>query len=170
MGDIELLIGLVAATAVLVSIARALDVPFPIVLVVGGIAIGFLPGVPEIELEPELVLLVFIPPLVHASAWVASPPPLRYFARPITQMAIVLVLLTMGAVAVVAHYLVDMSWGAAFVLGAILSPTDLVAATAIFRRLGVPNHLSTVIDGESLLNDGTGLVAYKIAVAAVVAS
>ena len=170
MGDIELLIGLVAATAVLVSVARAIDVPFPIVLVVGGIAIGFLPGVPEIELEPELVLLVFIPPLVHASAWVASPRHLRDFARPITQMAIVLVLLTMGGVAVVAHYVVDMSWGASFVLGAILSPTDLVAATAIFRRLGVPNHLGTVIDGESLLNDGTGLVAYKIAVAAVVAS
>ena len=168
MGDIELLIGLVAATAVLVSIARALDVPFPIVLVVGGIVIGFIPGVPEIELEPELVLLVFIPPLVHASAWVASPQHLRAFARPITQMAVILVLLTMGAVAVVAHYVVDMSWGAAFVLGAILSPTDLVAATAIFRRLGVPHHLSTVIDGESLLNDGTGLVAYKIAIAAVV--
>ena len=82
MGDIELLLGLVAATAVLVSIARAIDVPFPIVLVVGGIVIGLLPGVPEIELDPDLVLLVFIPPLVHASAWVASPRHLRAFARP----------------------------------------------------------------------------------------
>src|SRR4051812_8200918 len=160
MGDIQLLIGLVAAVAALVSIARLLDVPFPIVLVAGGLAIGLVPGVPEIELDPELVLLVFIPPLVHASAYVASPRHLRAFARPITQMAILLVVLTMAAVATVAHFLVDMSWGAAFVLGAILSPTDLVAATAIFRRLGVPNHLTTVIEGESLLNDGTALVAY----------
>jgi CPA1 family monovalent cation:H+ antiporter len=169
MSDIELLIGLVAATAALVSIARALDVPFPIVLLAGGLAIGLIPGVPKIELDPELVLLVFIPPLVHSSAYVASPRHLRAFARPITQMAILLVVLTMVAVAVVAHFLIDMSWGAAFVLGAILSPTDLVAATAIFRRLGVPPHLLTVIDGESLLNDGTALVAYKIAVAAVIA-
>jgi CPA1 family monovalent cation:H+ antiporter len=170
MSDIELLLALVAATVALVWVARVLNVPYPAFLVVGGLGIGLLPGVPELNLDPDVVFLIFIPPLVHASAWAASPRHLRDFARPIGQLAILLVVLTLGVVALVAHTLVDgMSWQAALVLGAIVAPTDPVAATAIFRRLGVPPHVTTLVEGESLLNDATALVAYRIAVAAIVA-
>ncbi len=128
-----------------------------------------MPGVPDLVLDPDVVFLVFIPPLVHAAAWQTSPRTLRDFARPIGQLAILLVLLTIGAVALVAHTLIDgMSWQAAFVLGAIVAPTDPVSATAIFRRLGVPPHVTALLEGESLLNDATALVAYRIAVAAIV--
>ena len=149
MSDIELLLGLVAATVMLVWVARAINVPYPIFLVAGGLAIGFVPGVPEIELDPEVVFLLFIPPLVHASAYVSSPRHLRTWARPIGQMAILLVILTMGVTAVVAQMLIpELSWEAAFVLGAILAPTDLVAATAVYRRLGVRPHITTLVEGE----------------------
>lgn len=170
MNDIELLLGLVAATVTLVWLARLANVPYPIFLVIGGLGIGLVPGVPELELDPDVVFLLFIPPLVHAAAYVSSPRHLRAFARPIGQMAVLLVVLTMGVVAVVAHTLIpELSWEAAFVLGAIVAPTDLVAATAVFRRLGVPPHVTTLVEGESLLNDATALVAYKIAIAAIVA-
>src|SRR5688500_256800 len=160
MTEIELLLALMAAAVALVWVARAINVPYPAVLVIGGLVIALIPGMPDVELDPEVVFLVFIPPLVHASAWAASPRALRAFARPISQLAILLVLLTMGAVAAVAHTLIDgMSWQAAFVLGAIVAPTDPVAATAVFRRLGVPPHLTTLLEGESLLNDATALVA-----------
>jgi Na+/H+ antiporter len=169
MSNIELLLALVAATVALVWIARAINVPYPALLVVAGLAIGLVPGVPQLELDPDVVFLIFIPPLVHASAWAASPRHLRDFARPIAQSAILLVVLTIGVVALVAHTLIDgMSWQAAFVLGAIVAPTDPVAATAIFRRLGVPPHVTTLVEGESLLNDATALVAYRIGVAAIV--
>ena len=169
MSEIELLLALLAAAVALVWVARAINVPYPAVLVIGGLMIALVPGMPDVELAPEVVFLVFIPPLVHASAWAASPRALRAFARPISQLAILLVLLTMGAVAAVAHTLIDgMSWQAAFVLGAIVAPTDPVAATAVFRRLGVPPHLTTLLEGESLLNDATALVAFRIGVAAIV--
>ena len=169
MSDIELVLALLAAAVALVWLARIIKVPYPALLVVAGLGIGLLPGVPDLSLDPDIVFLIFIPPLVHASAWQASPRHLREFARPIGQLAILLVLLTMGAVALVAHTLIDgMSWQAAFVLGAIVAPTDPVAATAVFRRLGVPPHLLTLLEGESLLNDATALVGYRIAVAAIV--
>jgi len=171
VNDIELLLALVAAAVALVWLARVINVPYPALLVVGGLAIGFVPGAPELVLDPDVVFLVFIPPLVHAAAWQTSPRTLREFARPIGQLAILLVLLTIGAVALVAHTLIDgMSWQAAFVLGAIVAPTDPVAATAIFRRLGVPPHVTALLEGESLLNDATALVAYRIAVAAIVST
>jgi CPA1 family monovalent cation:H+ antiporter len=169
VGDIELLLALVSAATALVWVASKINVPYPALLVVAGLAIGLVPGVPEFELDPDVVFLIFIPPLVHAAAWQASPRHLQEFARPIAQLAILLVLLTMVAVAVVAHMLIDgMSWQAAFVLGAIVAPTDPVAATAVFRRLGVRPHLVGLIEGESLLNDAVALVAYRIAVAAIV--
>src|SRR3954454_8483823 len=107
MNDIELLLALVAAAVALVWVARVVNVPYPALLVVAGLAIGFVPGVPNLELDPDIVFLVFIPPLVHASGWAASPRHLRDFARPIGQLAILLVLLTMATVAVVAHTLID---------------------------------------------------------------
>jgi monovalent cation/hydrogen antiporter len=168
--DVELvLISLLVAVAGLAAAARAVDVPYPIVLVVGGLVLGFVPGLPEVELEPELVLVIFLPPLLYSAAFFANLHDLRRDMRSISLLAIGLVLTTMCVVAVVAHALVDgLSWGAAFALGAIVAPTDPVAATAVARRLAVPRRIVSIIEGESLINDGTALVAYRFAVAAAV--
>jgi Na+/H+ antiporter len=168
MGEIESLIFLLGAAALLAQLARALSVPYPIFLVLGGGAIGFVPGLPDVEIPPEVIFLVFLPPLLNSAAFSSSPLDLRAHLRPIVLLAVGLVLVTTFAVAVLAHALIGLPWAAAFVLGAILAPTDPVAAEAIFARLGVPERVGTVVGGESLVNDGTGLVAYRLAVAAVV--
>ena len=170
MGEIEFLFALLVAVALLVSLARRLGLPYPIVLVVGGLALGALPGLPEVELEPDVVFLIFVPPLVHAAGYQASPRRLLRDARPIGLAAVVLVALTIGVVAVVAHALVDeLSWTTAFVLATILAPTDLVAAAAVFRRLGAPERVVNLVEGENLVNDAVALTAWRIAVAAAVA-
>ena len=168
MNQIEFLILLLLAVAALAQLALVLRVPYPIFLVLGGVAIALVPGLPEIELAPEIIFLVFLPPLLNSAAFSSSPRDLRTHLRPIALLAIGLVLATMVVVALAAHYVIGLPWAAAFVLGAILAPTDPVAAEAIFRRLGVPTTVSTVIGGESLVNDGSALVAYRVAVAAVV--
>ena len=170
MHEIELLLlALMVAVAGLSILARLVRVPYPILLVLGGLVIGFVPAMPAVELPPELVLVAFLPPLLYWSGFFSSPRDLRADARAITLAAVGLVLATAGAVAVVAHAKVDgLSWPAAFALGAIVSPTDPLAATAIARRLGVPRRLITVLEGESLVNDATALVAYRVAVAAAV--
>jgi monovalent cation/hydrogen antiporter len=167
--EIELLLlALLVAVAGLSVLARVVDVPYPILLVLGGLVLGFVPGMPEVELPPELVLVAFLPPLLYWAGFFSSPRDLRADARAISLSAVLLVLVTMVVVAVVAHAVVDgLPWPAAFALGAIVSPTDPLAATAIFRRLGVPRRLVTLIEGESLVNDATALVAYRLAVAAV---
>jgi Na+/H+ antiporter len=165
---VESLIFLLGAAALLAQLARILKVPYPVFLVLGGLAIGFVPGLPALEIPPEVIFLVFLPPLLNYAAFFSSPRELRAHLRPIAFLAIGLVLLTMVAVALVVHVLIGMPWAVAFVLGAILAPTDPVAAQAVFRRLGVPGRVGTIVEGESLLNDGTGLVAYRLAVAAVV--
>ena len=169
MDHIELvLLFLLVAVAALTALARLLDVPYPILLVVGGSLVGFGPGVPEVQLDPDIVLLIFLPPLLFNAAYFTSVRDLRTDMRPIALNAIGLVLVTMCAVAVVVHAAVPgLPWAAAFALGAIVSPTDPLAATTIARRLGVPRRLTRVIEGESLVNDGTALVAYRTAVAAV---
>jgi monovalent cation/hydrogen antiporter len=163
-----IIVGLLVAVVALAVVARALDVPYPILLVLGGLGLGFVPGVPEIDLPPDLVLLIFLPPLLYGAAFFTSLRDLRLNAWPIARLAIPLVLVTMTAVAVVAHVVVGLDWSVAFVLGAIVSPTDAVAPAATLRRLGAPRRLLTVIEGESLTNDWTALVLYRIAVAAVV--
>jgi CPA1 family monovalent cation:H+ antiporter len=149
-------------------LARWLSVPYPIPLVLGGLALGLLPGMPDIELEPEIVLLVFLPPLLYAAAFFSDLRALRTDLRAISLLSIGLVLATMGMVAVLGHEVIGLSWAIAFALGAIVSPTDPVAATAIMRRLGAPRRLVNVIEGESLVNDATALVAYRVAVAAAI--
>jgi len=169
VGDIELVILLLAAAAVLVRLAESIAVPYPIVLVVGGLAIGLVPGGPVVELDPDVVFLVFLPPLLHAAAWQSSPRELQAELRPLALLSIGLVLVTMGAVAVVAHAIVPrMSWEAAFVLGAIVGPTDPVAAIATFSRIGAPPRVRLLVEGEAMINDGTALVAYRVALVAAV--
>ena len=162
------LAGLLFSVAVLVTAARVLAVPYPIFLVLGGLAMGAIPGIPNPELEPDLVLLIFLPPLLYSASFFTGLRELRENVRQISMLAIGLVLATALAVALVAHAVIDdMSWPAAFVLGAIVSPTDPVAATAIAGRIGVPRRVVTIVEGEALINDATALVAYKVAVAAV---
>ena len=162
-------LGLLVAVAAMLAVAPALRVPYPILLVLGGLAIGVIPGMPELQLRPELIFFGVLPPLLYGAAFFTSLRDLRASVRPIGLLAVGLVVMTTVGVAVVAHAVVDgLTWPSAFVLGAIVSPTDPIAATAIARRLGVPRKLVTIVEGESLINDGTGLVLYRVAVAAVV--
>jgi monovalent cation/hydrogen antiporter len=166
---VELVIfGLLVGVAALAVLARVLGVPYPITLVLGGSVIGFIPGVPSVELDPDLVLLIFLPPLLYGAAFFTSLRDLRRSARAIALLAIPLVGVTMTAVAVVAHEVIGLGWAESFVLGAIVSPTDAVAPAEIMRRLGAPRRLLTVVEGENLTNDWTALVLYRFAVAAVV--
>ena len=169
MEHIELVIfGLLVATAGLAVLARVVGVPYPVTLVAGGAAIGFLPGVPSVELDPELVLLIFLPPLLYGAAFFTSVRDLRRNAGPIAMLSIPLVFVTMLAVAFVAHEVIGLDWGPAFVLGAIVSPTDAVAPAEIMRRIGAPRRLISIVEGENLTNDWTALVLYRFAIAAVV--
>jgi CPA1 family monovalent cation:H+ antiporter len=146
-----------------------LRIPYPILLVLGGLALGFAPGLPEIDLPPDLVLVGVLPPLLYGAAFFTSLRDLRANVRPVGLLSVGLVLLTIVVVAVVAHAIVPgLPWAAAFVLGAVVSPTDPIAATAIMHRLGVPRRIVNIVEGESLVNDGTALVAYRFAVVAAV--
>src|SRR3954447_3709248 len=166
----ELLVLMVLGSVLLmIVLADQLKLPYPILLVLGGLGIGFAPGVPDFRLDPDVVLLIVLPPLLYSAAFFSSLRELRTNLRSISLLAVGVVLATMAGVAVVAHAVVPgMSWEAAFVLGAIVSPTDPVAATAILQRLSVPRRVVTVVEGESLINDATALVAYRMAVIAVV--
>jgi CPA1 family monovalent cation:H+ antiporter len=152
-----------------VRLADVASIPYPIVLVVGGLAIGLVPALPDIALDPDVVFLVFLPPLIHAAGYQSSPRELRAEVRPLTFLAIGLVLVTTAGVAVVAHALVPgMTWPAAFVLGAVVAPTDPVSAAATFTRIPVPERVALLVEGEAMLNDATALVAYRLAVTAAV--
>jgi len=170
MHEAEILIaGLLVAVAGLSALARQLSLPYPIVLVMGGAAFGFIPGIPEIKLNPDVVLVLFLPPLLYGAAFFANLGDIRANLRSTALSAVGLVLVTMVAVAVVAHEVIpDMPWGAAFALGAIVSPTDPLAGAAIMRRLGVPRRIVSSVEGEGLFNDATALVAYRVAVVATV--
>src|SRR5262245_59745970 len=161
-------LSLIVAVAAMLAIAPTLRIPYPILLVLGGLAIALVPGMPEFELEPKLVFFGVLPPLLYGAAFFTSLRDLRANIRPIGLLAVGLVVFTTAGVAVVAPAVVDdLSWASAFVLGASVSPTDPLAATSIARRLGVPRKLVMIVEGESLVNDGTGLVLYRVAVAAV---
>jgi monovalent cation/hydrogen antiporter len=166
---VELVLILLAVVTVLTALAERTTIPYPIFLVLGGLVLSLLPGVPTIELDPELVFVLFLPPILFGAAYTTSWRDFRANVRPIGLLAVGCVLFTTLAVAIVAHAVIaDLSWPAAFVLGAIVAPPDAVAATAIFQRLGVPRRLVTILEGESLVNDASALVAYRFAVAAVV--
>lgn len=169
MKSAEILVGLLGAVTVLAGVARRVGLPSPIVLVVCGLLVGLVPGLPAVELDPDLIFFVFLPPLIYGAGFNSSPRDLRLQARKIGVLAIGLVGATTVAVAVAMKLVVPgFGWAEAFVLGAILAPTDPVAAVAVMNRLRVDPHLSAVIEGESLVNDGTGLVLYRLAVGATV--
>jgi CPA1 family monovalent cation:H+ antiporter len=166
---VEIVLLLLATSAVLVIIAERVRLPYPILLVLGGIALAFMPRPPELGLPPHLVLVLFLPPLLFSAAASMSWRDFATHLRTIGLLAVGLVLVTTTCVAVVAHALIpDLPWAVAFVLGAIVSPPDAVAATSVLQRLHVPARLLTVLEGESLINDATGLVAYQMALALAV--
>jgi len=163
--DIESILLLLLAAALLVRIAEFGKIPAPIVLVLGGLAIALVPGLPEVELEPDTIFLIFLPPLVYAAGWRTAPGELRALMRPLGLLSVGLVFLTAAVVAVVAHALVpELGWAEAAILGAVLAPTDAVSATSIFRRMNAPERVRLLVEGESMINDGTALVLYRIAV------
>ena len=169
MDDLQIVIAaLFVSAAGLNALANWIGVPYPIPLVLGGLLLGLVPGLPDVQLDPDLVLLVFLPPLLYSAAFFADLHALRADARVIALNAIGLVLATAAVVAVIGHELLDLTWPMAFALGAIVSPTDPAAATAIMRRVGAPRRLVNILEGESLFNDATALVAYKVAVGVAV--
>jgi monovalent cation/hydrogen antiporter len=167
--DQLVLLGLLVGLAALLIAAPAFRIPYPIFLVLGGLALGFVPGIPNLELAPDVVLVAVLPPLLYLSAFFTSVRDLRANARSIGILAVGLVVATTVTVAVAAHAAIDgLPWSAAFVLGAVVAPTDPIASTAIMRRLGVPRRLVSVVESESLVNDGTALVLDRVAVVAAV--
>ena len=165
--ELQLLALLVSAAALLL-LAGPLRIPYPILLVLGGLGLGFAPGVPNIVMPPEVVLVGVLPPLLYSAAFNTGLRELRRNLRAISLLAVGLVLATTLVVGAAAHYAIGVSWTVGFVLGAVVSPTDPIAATAVGRRLGVPRRPIAVIEGESLVNDGTALVLLRFAVVAVV--
>ncbi len=169
MQNVAIVVALLAVVTALAEVTDKVRIPYPILLVLAGMVIGLFPGLPVITLDPDIVFLIFLPPTLYAAAWATSWPDFKGAKRPITQLAIGCVVFITCAVAFIAHtFIPGMGWPEAFVLGAIISPTDAVAATAATKGLSVPKRVITVLEGESLVNDATGLIAFRYAVAAVV--
>jgi CPA1 family monovalent cation:H+ antiporter len=169
MQNIATVIILLALVTALAEVTDRIKIPYPILLVLSGIGIGLIPGLPSISLSPEVVFLIFLPPILYSAAWNTSWPDFKAAKRPITLLAIGCVIFTTCAVAWIAHtFIPNFGWPEAFVLGAIISPPDAIAATASTKGLAVPKRIVTILEGESLVNDATGLIVYRYAVAAVI--
>ncbi|MGH8649393.1 MAG: Na+/H+ antiporter, partial [Burkholderiales bacterium] len=168
MDLLEVVLFLLLLSVALGWVARRLNFPYPIALVIGGAALGFLPELPQFPFDPQFILVLVLPPILYQAALLTSWRDFRANIRPIGLLAVGLVIATTLAVGAALKFVVpDIPWAAAFVLGAIVSPPDAVAATAILTRLNVPRRVVTILEGESLVNDASGLVLYKFAVAAV---
>src|SRR6185295_1930996 len=167
--SLDTLILLLVAVLVCTALARRILIPDPIFLVLGGLALTFVPRLPVVPLDPEIVFLIFLPPILWSAAYFTSLRDFRLNLRPITLLAVGLVVVTTAAVAVVARAVIPgMSWPVAFALGAIVSPPDAVAATSIARKLRLPYRLVTILEGESLVNDAAALILYRVAIASTV--
>ncbi|MGH2858654.1 MAG: Na+/H+ antiporter [Solirubrobacteraceae bacterium] len=167
MHTVELVVGLLSVIAILGVAADRARLPYPAVLVLGGIVLGLIPGLPAVRLDPRLVLFGFIPLLVYSAAFRAARYDLRAHALHIIGLATGLVLLTVVAVGAVGHFVGGIGWAPAFVFGALAAPTDPVSASAVMSQVGAPERIVAILEGESLINDGTGLAVFQVAVAAV---
>jgi len=167
--DVWLIVGMFSVAIPLVALAKRANVPYPVALVLGGLALGFIPGLPQIELDPNLVLIIFLPPLLYWGAITAPTDVMRANAGQIWLLAIGLVIATTITVALVAHASIPhLAWAMAFVLGAIVAPTDELASLPVLDKMRVPRHLSAIVSGESLLNDSSSLILYSVAVTAAI--
>ena len=164
---IQTLVLLLVVVAAVAVIANRLQVPVAIFLVLTGVALALVPGLPAIELAPELVLLLVLPPVIYSSAVAMSWREFRFNLRPIGLLAVGCVVFTTVATAAAAHFMLGLPWPAGFVLGAIVSPPDAVAPLSIARRLQIPRRILVILEGEGLANDATALVLYRFAVVAV---
>jgi Na+/H+ antiporter len=164
---IQLLILLLVVVAAAAVLARWLRIPHAIVLVLIGVVLALIPGLPSVELAPELVLLLVLPPVIYSSAVAMSWREFRFNLRPIALLAVGCVVFTTVAIAAVSHYLLGLAWPVGFLLGAIVSPPDAVAPLSIARRLELPRRILVILEGEGLANDATALILYRFAVAAV---
>src|SRR5207302_1719683 len=167
VGKTELILICLVAVALLALAARKIRIPYPILLTCGGVLLALVPGLPAIQLEPQLVFNLFLPPLIYPAAVFTSWRDFRAQLRPILFLAIVLVLLTMTATAYLFHGLTGLPLAVAFVFGAIMSPPDAVAALSVTQSLRVPRRIIVILEGESLVNDATAFIAFRFAVAAV---
>src|SRR4051794_38638707 len=168
MPEFELVLLLLVAVALIVTLARRLNVPYPILLILGGLVLAAIPQVPDIELDPEVVLVVFLPPLIFAAAWQTPVRDLRRNRRPVLLLSVGLVLFTATLVALALHLLLpSLPLAAAFAFGAIVAPTDAIAATSVLQRLAVPRRIILILEAESLLNDATALTLYRTALLVV---
>lgn len=167
MENYSIIIFILAIMIILSALADKIRLPYPVLLISAGIGIGFIPNLPVISLNPEVIFLLFLPPLLFDAAFNISPKEFRTNFNTIGTLAIGLVFITAAAIAIVAHYLIPgMTWPLAFVLGAILSATDAVAAMSITKGLGLSHKTITILEGESLINDASALVTYRFAIAA----
>jgi monovalent cation/hydrogen antiporter len=170
MRELELVLGLFVAGVILAAAARRVGAPYPVFLAVGGALLAFLPGAPPFSVPPELALALFVAPVLLDAAYDASLRDLRDNWAPVTSLVIFAVGLTTAAVALVAHTLIPtMPWAEAIALGAVVAPPDTVAATAVLRPLRPPHRILTILEGESLLNDASALLIFRLAVGAVAA-
>jgi Na+/H+ antiporter len=168
MGDFKIVIFIMAILISLTAIANRRKFPYPILLVAAGLVIGFVPQLPDLALDPDVVFVIILPPLLYDAASKTSWHEFRASIRPISALAITLVFFTTVAIAITAHYLIPgFSWPLAFVLGAVVSPPDAVAASGIIKGLGLNKKVITILEGESLVNDASALIAYRYAVTAV---
>lgn len=168
MDDFKIVVFIMAILISLTAIANKRKLPFPVILVFAGLIIGFVPQLPNLALDPDVVFVIMLPPLLYDAASRTSWLEFKTAIRPISALAITLVFFTTTAVAVTAHYLIPgFSWPLAFVLGAVVSPPDAVAASGIIKGLGLNKKVITILEGESLVNDASALIAYRYAVMAV---
>ena len=163
----QIFLVLLAVLAGASLLARRIDVAPAILLLLAGIALAFVPGVPQVELPPELVLLVVLPPLIYSASVAMSWREFKYNLRPIILLAVGCVIFTAAAVAAAVHYLIGLPWQVGFLLGAIVAPTDAVAPLAVARKLNIPRRILVVLEGEGLANDATALILYRFTVAAI---
>jgi CPA1 family monovalent cation:H+ antiporter len=168
MHEVELTLALLVAVAGLATLARLVRISYPILLVLAGLLLAVMPSIPDVVLAPDLVFLLFLPPLIYIAAFDTAVRDVKVLLRPIISLAFGLVLATAAAVATVLHAVVpDIGWPAAFAFGAIVSPPDALAAVAVLRRLSVPRRLVTLLEAESLFNDATALVIFRVSVVAM---
>ena len=168
MANFKIVVFILAVMIILIAITNRRKLPYPILLLAAGLIIGFAPGLPELALDPDVVFFIILPPLLYDAAYKTSWHEFKTSIRPISALAISLVFFTTLTVAVTAHYIIPgFTWPLAFVLGAVISPPDAVAASGIIKGMGLHKKVVTILEGESLVNDASALIAYRYAVAAV---
>ncbi|HSC36467.1 MAG TPA: cation:proton antiporter, partial [Chitinophagaceae bacterium] len=167
-GNFTFYVGLLVIILFLVMLARKVKISYPIILVLGGLALSFIPGLPDIEIDPDLIFVIFLPPLLYEAAWQTSWKELWRWRRVITSFAFLIVIATSFAIAVISHSMIPgFTLALGFLLGGIISPPDAVSATSVLKGIKIPKRIVSILEGESLLNDAASLIVFRFALTAV---